>query len=63
MLFVALAMTAVAQKQVVWEKPSVFMGRYNDEFTITKAELKPTETVLHIIANYNPGTRLALLDA
>ena len=56
MLFVVLAMTAVAQKQVVWEKPLAFMGRYNDEFTITKAELKPTETVLHIIANYNPGS-------
>ena len=55
-LFALIAMTAGAQKQVVWEKPSAFMGNYNGEFVISKAELKPTETVLHIIANYNPGS-------
>ena len=54
-LFALMAMTAGAQKPVVWENPSAFMGEYNSEFTITKAELKPTETVLHIIANYRPG--------
>ena len=52
MAFVALAVQA--QKQVVWEQPSAFMGRYNSEFKITKVELKPTETVLHITANYTP---------
>ena len=54
-LLALVAMTAGAQKPVVWENPSAFMGEYNTEFTITKAELKPTETVLHIIANYRPG--------
>ena len=53
-LFALMAMTVGAQKQVVWEKPSAFMGAYNSEFEITKAELKPTETVLHIIVNYEP---------
>jgi len=45
-LLALVAMTAGAQKPVVWENPSAFMGEYNTEFTITKAELKPTETVL-----------------
>ena len=48
-------MTMTAQKEVVWEKPSAFMGAYNSEFEITKVELTKTETVLHIIANYRPG--------
>lgn len=51
-----ISMAAQAQKQVVWEKPSAFMGEYNSEFEITKVELKQTETVLHIIANYSPGS-------
>ena len=53
-LLTLVALTAGAQKQVVWETPSAFMGSYNGEFKITKAELKPDETVLHIIANYQP---------
>ena len=53
-LLTLVALTAGAQKQVVWETPSAFMGSYNGEFKITKAELKSDETVLHIIANYQP---------
>ena len=53
-LLALVSMTSWAQKQVVWENPSVFMGSYNGEFKITKAELKSNETVLHIIANYQP---------
>ena len=55
-LLVLIALAVQAQKPVVWEKPSAFMGRSNGEFVITKVELKPTETVLHIVANYNPGS-------
>ena len=50
-----VAMTTTAKKQVVWENPSAFMGAYNSEFKITKVELKKTETVLHVQANYAPG--------
>ena len=53
-LFALVAMTAGAQKSVVWENPSAFMGSYNGEFKITKAELKSKETVLHITANHEP---------
>lgn len=53
-LLALVSMTSWAQKQVVWENPSAFMGSYNGEFKITKAELKSNETVLHIIANYQP---------
>lgn len=53
-LLALISMTGWAQKQVVWENPSAFMGSYNGEFKITKAELKSDETVLHIIANYQP---------
>jgi thiol-disulfide isomerase/thioredoxin len=53
-LLALISMTGLAQKQVVWENPSAFMGSYNGEFKITKAELKSNETVLHIIANYQP---------
>ena len=56
---VLLALVAIAgqaqKKEVVWEKPSAFMGTYNSEFVINKVELKQTETVLHILANYRPG--------
>ena len=45
-----------AQKEVIWEKPKAFMGQLNGEFTITKVELKQTETVLHLLANYRPGS-------
>lgn len=55
-LFALVALVGQAQKQVVWEKPTAFMGNYNSEFKITKVELKPAETVLHIIANYQPGS-------
>ena len=53
-LLAFVMLTAQAQKLVVWEKPAAFMGNYNSEFKITKVELKQTETVLHIIANYRP---------
>ena len=53
-LLTLVSLTGWAQKQVVWENPSAFMGSYNGEFKITKAELKSDETVLHIIANYQP---------
>lgn len=55
-LLALVALTAWAQKSVVWEKPTAFMGAYNSEFVINKVELKPTETVLHIVANYQPGS-------
>ena len=54
-----LALVAIAgqaqKKEVVWDEPSAFMGTYNSEFVINKVELKQSETVLHILANYNPG--------
>ena len=53
--FMAIAGQA-QKKEVVWEKPSTFMGAYNSEFVINKVELKQTETVLHILANYRPGS-------
>ena len=52
--FMAIAGQA-QKKEVVWEKPSAFMGTYNSEFVINKVELKQTETVLHVLANYRPG--------
>ena len=54
-LLALLSLTGQAQKQVTWDSPSAFMGEYNSEFEITKVELKQTETVLHILANYMPG--------
>ena len=56
MLLTLVGMTAMAQKEIVWQNPSAFMGNYNSGFKITKVELKPTETVLHIIANYQSGS-------
>ena len=53
LLLALVALTGQA-KDIVWENPSAFMGSYNGEFKITKAELKSDETVLHIIANYQP---------
>ena len=53
--FMAIAGQA-QKKEVVWEKPSAFMGAYNSEFVINKVELKQTETVLHILASYRPGS-------
>ena len=56
-IFLALvAMAGQAQNQVVWEKPSAFMGASNSQFEITKVELKQTETVMHITAIYRPGS-------
>ena len=55
-LFALVAVAGQAQKKVVWENPSAFMGASNSMFEITKVELKQTETVLHFIANYRPGS-------
>ena len=55
-MLVLIALAGQAQKTIVWEKPSAFMGRSNGEFVITKVELKQTETVLHVCANYRPGS-------
>ena len=55
LLYVLIAMAIQAQKPIVWEKPTAYMGQYNSEFKITKVELKQTETVLHITANYAPN--------
>jgi thiol-disulfide isomerase/thioredoxin len=52
-LLVLVALTGQA-KDIIWENPSAFMGSYNSEFKINKVELKQTETVLHIVANYQP---------
>ena len=52
---VLIAVAGQAQNLVVWEKPAAFMGAYNSKFEITKVELKQTETVLHVTANYRPG--------
>ena len=53
-ILLALAALTGQAKDIVWENPSAFMGTFNGEFKITKAELKSDETVLHIIANYQP---------
>ena len=53
LLLVLVAMAGQA-KDIIWETPSAFMGSYNSEFKINKVELKQTETVLHITANYLP---------
>ena len=52
-LLVLVAMSGQA-KDIIWENPSAFMGNYNGMFFINQVELKPTETVLHITANYLP---------
>ena len=53
LLLALVALTGQA-KDIVWETPSAFMGNYNGMFFINQVELKPTETVLHITANYLP---------
>ena len=53
-LLLALVALAGQAKDIIWENPSAFMGSYNSEFKINKVELKQTETVLHITANYQP---------
>ena len=50
-----VAMTGAAQKPVVWENPSAFMGDCIGDFFITKVELKSTETVMHLTAHYPPN--------
>ena len=52
-LLVLVAMAGQA-KDIIWENPSAFMGSYISDFKINKVELKQTETVLHITANYQP---------
>lgn len=53
LLLVLVAMAGQA-KDIIWENPSAFMGSYISDFIINKVELKQTETVLHITANYQP---------
>ena len=52
-LLVLVALTGQA-KDIIWENPSAFMGNYNGMFFINQVEVKHTETVLHIKANYLP---------
>ena len=54
-LLALVAMTGLAQKTVVWEKPSAFMEAGSTTLDITKVELKQTETVLHLIVIFRPG--------
>ena len=54
MMLVLAAMTAQAQKEVVWENPSAFTGTNNAGFTVTKMELKETETVMHFRVAFRP---------
>ena len=54
MMLVLVAMTAQAQKEVVWENPSAFTGTNNIEFAITKLEMKQTETVMHLRVKFTP---------
>ena len=53
-LLALIAMVGQAQKQVVWENPSAFMGTNNASFTITKMEMKETETVMHFSVRFAP---------
>ena len=55
MMLVLVALTARAQKEVVWENPSAFTGSGNIEFDITKMELKETETVMHFRVKFIPN--------
>lgn len=54
LMLVLACVTAQAQKKVVWENPSAFMGSYNSKFKINRVELKETEMVMHISAHYPP---------
>ena len=54
-MLVLVALTARAQKEVVWENPSAFTGSGNIEFDITKMELKETETVMHFRVKFIPN--------
>ena len=55
LLLALVSMAGQAQKQVVWEKPTAFIGSSSVGFGINKVELKPTETVLHINARFTPN--------
>jgi len=55
-LFALVAVAGQAQNHVVWENPSAFMGASNSMFEITKVELKQTETVMHLIVIFRPGS-------
>ena len=53
-LLALVAMTATAQKEIVWQNPSAFIGESSAEFKVTKVELKQAETVLHFHAQFIP---------
>ena len=53
-LLALIALAGQAQEQVVWEKPSAFIGESSAEFKVTKVELKQAETVLHFHAQFIP---------
>ena len=53
-LLALVAMTATAQKEIVWQNPTAFIGESSAEFKVTKVELKQTETVLHFRATFFP---------
>ena len=53
-LLALIALVGQAQEQVVWEKPSAFIGESSAEFKVTKVELKQAETVLHFHAQFIP---------
>ena len=55
-LLVLVALVGQAQNQVVWEKPSAFMGASNAKFEITKVELKQTETLPDATINKGVAT-------
>ncbi|MBR3111928.1 MAG: hypothetical protein IKH35_12215, partial [Prevotella sp.] len=54
LLFALITIAAWAQKEVVWENPSAFTGSGNVTFTITKMEMKETETVMHFRVKFVP---------
>lgn len=49
-----VGITAMAQKEIVWQNPSAFTGASSAEFKVTKVELKEAETVLHFRATFIP---------
>jgi len=53
-MLVLVAMTARAQGEVVWENPSAFTGSGSVVFTVTKMEMKETETVMHFRVKFVP---------
>ena len=55
LLLALITLAGQAQKQVVWEKPTAFIGSSSVGFGIKKVELKPTETILHINVQFAPN--------